>query len=115
IFCPMARSPASVYTKIEVPTVGQFVGTAARGLAPRVCFFIIARRFIIRQNASRRASETIRWGFSTPRRVSPRCVTAGRTRLLLRPPRQGTRRTAEQRDEFSPVHVWMAPAWQEKM
>jgi hypothetical protein len=24
-------------------------------------------------------------------------------------------RAAEQRDEFAPLHVWMAPAWQEKM
>jgi hypothetical protein len=25
------------------------------------------------------------------------------------------RRAAEQRDELAPLHVWMAPAWQEKM
>jgi hypothetical protein len=25
------------------------------------------------------------------------------------------RRAAEKRDEDSPFHVWMAPAWQEKM
>jgi hypothetical protein len=25
------------------------------------------------------------------------------------------RRAAEQRDKLTPLHVWMAPAWQEKM
>src|SRR5262252_7744776 len=32
-----------------------------------------------------------------------------------RPPRESPRgcRAAEQRDELAPLHVWMAPAWQE--
>jgi hypothetical protein len=36
---------------------------------------------------------------------------------LLRPrcDRPRCRRAAEQRDEFAPLHVWMAPALQEKM
>jgi hypothetical protein len=36
---------------------------------------------------------------------------------LLRPRRERPRgrRAAEQRDELAPLHVWMAPAWQEKM
>src|SRR6266508_1353843 len=29
--------------------------------------------------------------------------------------RPGSRRAAEPRDELAPLHVWMAPAWQEKM
>jgi hypothetical protein len=36
--------------------------------------------------------------------------------LLLRARRQRPRRrNAEQRDERAAFHVWMAPAWQEKM
>src|SRR5262249_48243609 len=31
------------------------------------------------------------------------------------PERPGGCRAAEQRDELAPFHVWMAPAWQEKM
>ena len=40
-----------------------------------------------------------------------------RHRRLLRPRRERPRgcRAAEQRDELAAVHVWMAPAWQEKM
>jgi hypothetical protein len=35
---------------------------------------------------------------------------------LLRPRRERPRRrAAKQRDERTPFHVWMAPAWQEKM
>jgi hypothetical protein len=36
---------------------------------------------------------------------------------LLRPRRERPRdrRAAEQRDELAALHVWMAPAWQEKM
>src|SRR5262249_38844475 len=35
---------------------------------------------------------------------------------LLRARRQRPRRrAAKQRDELAPLHVWMAPAWQEKM
>jgi len=35
----------------------------------------------------------------------------------LRPHRErpSGRRAAEQGDELAPLHVWMAPAWQEKM
>jgi hypothetical protein len=38
-----------------------------------------------------------------------------RHRRLLRPRRQRPRgrSSAEQRDELAPLHVWMAPAWQE--
>jgi hypothetical protein len=37
-------------------------------------------------------------------------------RLLgLHRERPRRRRTAEQRDELAAFHVWMAPAWQEKM
>ena len=39
-----------------------------------------------------------------------------RHRRLLRTRRKRPRRrAAEQRDEVAPSHVWMAPAWQEKM
>src|SRR6516164_11143165 len=35
--------------------------------------------------------------------------------LRVRRERPRDRRAAEQRDERAPLHVWMAPAWQEKM
>jgi len=35
--------------------------------------------------------------------------------LRARPERPRHRRAAEQRDELAPLHVWMAPAWQEKI
>jgi hypothetical protein len=35
--------------------------------------------------------------------------------LHARRERPCRRRAAEQRDELAPFHVWMAPAWQEKM
>jgi hypothetical protein len=35
--------------------------------------------------------------------------------LRLRHERPRRRCTAEQRDELAALHVWMAPAWQEKM
>jgi hypothetical protein len=35
--------------------------------------------------------------------------------LRVRRERPSRRRAAEQRDELAPLHVWMAPAWQEKM
>src|SRR5262245_20474339 len=42
--------------------------------------------------------------------------TYDRRRLLrARRERPRSRRTAEQRDELAAFHVWMAPAWQEKM
>jgi hypothetical protein len=40
----------------------------------------------------------------------------GHRRLLpARRKRPSGRRPAEERDELAPLHVWMAPAWQEKM
>jgi hypothetical protein len=33
--------------------------------------------------------------------------------LRARRERPRRRRAAEQRDELAPLHVWMAPAWQE--
>ena len=44
-------------------------------------------------------------------------VTDGRHfRRLLRPRHdRPSHRAAEQRDELAPLHVWMAPAWQEKI
>jgi len=50
-------------------------------------------------------------------------LSVGRVRIekpdhrLLRPCRERPRcrRAAEQRDECAALHVWMAPAWQEKM
>src|SRR5262245_27782691 len=36
-------------------------------------------------------------------------------RLRTRRERPRDRRAAEQRDELAAFHVWMAPAWQEKM
>jgi hypothetical protein len=35
--------------------------------------------------------------------------------LRARRERPRNRRTAEQRDKQAPLHVWMAPGWQEKM
>jgi len=35
--------------------------------------------------------------------------------LRARRKRPGGSGSAEQRDELAPFHVWMAPAWQEKM
>jgi hypothetical protein len=42
---------------------------------------------------------------------------ADAARALLRARREWPRRrrAAEQTDELAPFHVWMAPAWQEKM
>ena len=40
---------------------------------------------------------------------SPSC------RLCARRERPGSSRATEERDELAPFHVWMAPAWQEKM
>src|SRR5215469_12321399 len=45
-------------------------------------------------------------------RCDARAVAAARAPRAATPPR---RRAAEQRDELTPFHVWMAPAWQEKM
>jgi hypothetical protein len=45
------------------------------------------------------------------------CGGQDRHRRLLRARRERprNRRAAEKRDELAAVHVWMAPAWQEKM
>jgi hypothetical protein len=36
-------------------------------------------------------------------------------RLLCARRERPNRRVADERDELAPFHVWMAPAWQEKM
>src|SRR5262249_47866770 len=41
-----------------------------------------------------------------------RCVASDVGHVPERPARY---RAAQQRDELAPLHVWMAPAWQEKM
>ena len=55
----------------------------------------------------------------TPRdrrvRIVARKKVAALGLLRGRRERPRRRRATEQRDELAPFHVWMAPAWQEKM
>src|SRR5262249_29090569 len=46
-------------------------------------------------------------------RNPPRGLRRHRWLLRARRERPGNRRSAQQRDELAPLHVWMAPAWQE--
>jgi hypothetical protein len=80
------------------PRFSAFIGFVLHGYAHND-FRFFARAFA--------HSRSIISAFSTS--VSRRCMN------ILHDKRPRGSRAAEQRDERAAVHVWMAPAWQEKM